>query len=128
MLTPDTARAFADSWYASWNAHDLDRIMSHYDQGIEHSSPFIARYHTDPKAPSIKGIDVVRGYFAAALGRNPTLAFLPEHLALGIDTVTLIYRRMTGDLAAEIFFFDDAGKIVRSISHYGVQTPSGRAP
>lgn len=120
QLSADAARAFAESWYRAWNAHDLDRIMSHYAPEIEHSSPFIARYHSDPGARSLVGIETVRGYFGAALERNPTLAFLPEHLALGIETVTLIYKRMTGDLAAEIFFFDDQGRVVRSISHYGI--------
>ncbi len=120
QLSADTARAFADSWYRAWNDHDLDRIMSHYAPGIEHSSPFIARYHSDPAARSLVGIETVRAYFGAALQRNPTLQFLPEYLTLGIETVALIYRRMTGDLAAETFFFDDAGRIVRSISHYGI--------
>lgn len=111
------ARAFAASWYAAWNAHDLDAIMSHYSPRIEHSSPFIKRYNQSDDL-SLRGIDAVRDYFARALQRNPTLRFDPQYVTIGLESVVLVYTRMTGDRAAEVFFFDDAGKIVRSVSHY----------
>jgi len=118
MLTPESARSFADSWYHAWNAHALDAIMHHYAPTIEHSSPFIKRYNgTDDR--SIRGIAPVRDYFARALDRNPTLRFDPLHLAIGLESLILVYRRMTGDLAAEVFFLDEGGKVVRSVSHYG---------
>ena len=111
------AREFAASWYAAWNGHDIDRIMSHYAAGIEHSSPFIKRYNgTDDT--SLKGIGAVRDYFDRALKRNPTLRFDPLHLTIGLESAILVYRRMTGDLAAELFAFDEGNKVVRSISHY----------
>jgi hypothetical protein len=42
----------------------------------------------------------------------------------GLESVLLVYRRMTGDLAAEVFFLKPGGgptgfRIVRSVSHYG---------
>lgn len=118
MPTPEHAEAFATSWYGAWNTHDLDAIMSHYAPGIEHSSPFIKKYNgTDDVA--LRGIAAVREYFGRALVRNPTLRFDPLHVTVGLESVILVYRRMTGDLAAEVFFFDNAGKVVRSVSHYG---------
>lgn len=117
QVTEQFARAFAQSWYAAWNAHDLDAMMSHYASEIEHSSPFIKRYNgTDD--PSLKGIEAVRDYFGRALVRNPTLRFDPLYVTVGLESVILVYKRMTGDLAAEVFVFDEAGKVVRSISHY----------
>ena len=117
-VTPEFAQSFAASWYAAWNAHDLDAIMRHYHAAIEHSSPFIKRYEgTDEVA--LVGIERVRAYFGRALERNPTLAFNPKHVGVGLESVILVYTRMTGDLACEVFFFDDAGRIVRSVSHYG---------
>ena len=78
-LTPERAQQFAASWYAAWNAHGIDAIMSHYAPEIEHSSPFIKRYNgTDDLW--IKGIEGVRDYFARALQRNPTLRFDPPRL------------------------------------------------
>ena len=117
-ITPETAAAFAEAWYRTWNAHDLDGIMACYDPGIEHSSPFIKRYNgTDDTA--IRGIAGVRDYFGRALARNPTLRFDPMHVTVGLESVILVYRRMSGDLAAEVFFLNERGKIVRSVSHYG---------
>jgi hypothetical protein len=34
---------FSTDWIASWNAHDLDRILSHYTDGFEMSSPVIIK-------------------------------------------------------------------------------------
>ncbi len=116
-VTEQFARDFARSWYAAWNAHDLDAMMSHYAAGIEHSSPFIKRYNGTDE-PSLKGIEAVRDYFGRALVRNPTLRFDPLYVTVGLESVILVYKRMTGDLAAEVFVFDEAGKVVRSISHY----------
>lgn len=116
-MTDEKARAFAASWYAAWNAHDVPAIMAHYDDGIEHSSPFIKRYNNSDD-PSIVGKPGVADYFARALQRNPTLRFDPMHLTVGLESVILVYKRMTGDLAAEVFVFNDAGRVVRSISHY----------
>lgn len=117
-LTPLDAAAFAASWYAAWNAHDIDAIMAHYAPSIRHSSPFIKRYNNTDDTELV-GIDAVRDYFARALDRNPTLRFDPEHIAVGLESVALTYRRMTGDLAIEIFFLDATGRITRSVSHYG---------
>lgn len=116
--TPDSALAFADRWYAAWNMHDLDAIMACYEPTIEHSSPFIKRYNNSDDR-WLKGIDAVRDYFARALERNPALRFDPLHTAVGLESIILVYRRMTGDLAAEVFMLSGRGLILRSISHYG---------
>ena len=117
-LTPADTKAFADRWYAAWNAHDLDAIMACYEPTIRHSSPFIKRYNgTDDTF--LDGIAAVRDYFGRALERNLTLRFDPLHITTGLESVILVYRRMTGDLAAEVFFLSPRGLIERSVSHYG---------
>jgi hypothetical protein len=127
------ARAFADRWYAAWNAHrpggsiaNLDGIMACYDDAIEHSSPFIARFNAGigkPGEAALRGKPAVAAYFGRALTSNPTPAgvdrFQPMHIAAGMDSVILVYRRWTGELAGEVFVLNDRGLIVRSISHYG---------
>jgi ketosteroid isomerase-like protein len=35
------AEHFAADWIESWNAHDLDRVLSHYADDFEMSSPVI---------------------------------------------------------------------------------------
>ncbi|HUR25789.1 MAG TPA: nuclear transport factor 2 family protein [Candidatus Thermoplasmatota archaeon] len=119
MPTEVDARRFSDSWYAAWNRHDLDGILAHYAEAITHSSPFIARYNDDPQCRPLRGKAAVRDYFGRALKRNPTLRFDPLHLGVGVDTIALVYRRMTGELAVETFQLRD-GLVEASISHYGV--------
>lgn len=117
-VDPAAAGAFADRWVSAWNAHDLNAIMACYAPSIEHSSPFIKRYNGSDDR-SIRGIDAVRGYFARGLDRNPDLRFDLMHVTAGIESVALVYRRMAGEIACEIFLLDKSGLIVRSISHYG---------
>ena len=42
MIDRKWAREFAVEWIAAWNAHDLDRILSHYADDFEMRSPLIA--------------------------------------------------------------------------------------
>lgn len=123
MMTEEKARAFAEAWYGAWNRHDVAGVMELYAEGIEHSSPFIARYAVDAAgvgARAVVGKKAVGEYFARAMARNPTLRFDPMFVTVGLESVILVYRRMSGELAAEVFVFDASGKVVRSISHYGV--------
>ena len=117
MLSAADAEAFARSWFKAWNDHDLDAIMRHYAADIEHSSPFISRYNGDPSCAPLKGKAAVRAYFGRALERNPTLRFEPMHIGAGVDSVALVYRRMTGEIAVEAFEIHD-GLVRHSMSHY----------
>ena len=42
-LTRDEAWHLANAWVAAWNARDLDRIMTHYDDAVELTSPIAAQ-------------------------------------------------------------------------------------
>lgn len=132
-MTLDEAKAFAATWYGAWNAHrqggsvaNLEAIMACYDEGVEHSSPFIARFNAGigkPGESTLRGKEAVAAYFGRALANNPTPAgverFQGMHVTAGTDSVLLVYRRWTGELAGEVFFLNDRGLIVRSLSHYG---------
>ena len=125
-LTLESAEAFATRWYAAWNAGDLDAVMACYHDSIEHSSPFIARFGTGQQTephPVLRGKESVRAYFGRALSTNPTppgeVRFAAMHLTVGTQSVLVVYRRWTGELAGEVFFLDESGLILRSVSHYG---------
>jgi ketosteroid isomerase-like protein len=42
------AQHFATEWIAAWNAHDLDRVLSHYANDFEMSSPYIVTFAGEP--------------------------------------------------------------------------------
>ena len=100
-ITESQARAFAESWYAAWNTHDMGRIMAHYAPAIEHSSPFIKRYNGTDDA-SLRGIAAVRDYFDRALKRNPTLRFDPLHLTIGLESRLTV---LSAAVAATVCFY-----------------------
>jgi hypothetical protein len=121
--SPGPAAAFAGRWYAAWNARDLGAVMARHEPTVEHSSPFIRRYNGADDAWLV-GEGAVRDCFRRAPERNPTLRFDPPHTAVGLFGVTPVHRRMTGDLAAELFVLSERGRVLRSVSHYG----RGRSP
>lgn len=128
-LTAEDAARFAHRWFGAWNQHlpggsvaNLDSIMACYDEQIEHSSPFIARFNGSGDR-SLRGKAAVRAYFGRALENNPTPAgvtrFSPMHITTGLESVLVVYRRWTGEIAGEVFFLTPEGLIARSVSHYG---------
>ncbi len=42
-MTKEEAWAFARDWIEAWNKHHLDRILSHYEDSVELTSPAAAR-------------------------------------------------------------------------------------
>jgi ketosteroid isomerase-like protein len=48
VLTKKLASQFAQDWIQAWNSHDLDDIMSHYDDEVALTSPVAAQLLGDP--------------------------------------------------------------------------------
>ena len=40
MITEEQAKKFAEDWVEAWNSHDLELVMSHYDENVEYFSVF----------------------------------------------------------------------------------------
>ena len=72
MITKAFADHFAKEWIESWNAHDLDRILSHYTDDFEMSSPVIAQLMNEPSG-TLHGKAAIRVYWAKALALRPDL-------------------------------------------------------
>ena len=116
MLTKEFATHFAAEWIAAWNAHDLPRILSHYTDDFEMSSPYIVQLLGEPGG-KLKGKAAVGEYWRRALERTPTLHFELVDTLVGVDSLVLYYRGARG-LAAEIFYFNAAGVVTKAGAHY----------
>lgn len=116
MITRDFAEHFARDWIEAWNSHDLDRILSHYSDDFDMSSPYIAQIANEPSG-TLRGKAAVGAYWALALQRMPTLRFEHIQTFTGADSVTIYYRGARG-LAAEVFFFGADGLVVKASAHY----------
>jgi SnoaL-like domain len=112
------AEHFASAWIEAWNSHDLDRILSHYGDDFEMSSPLIPQI-TDEPSGTLKGKQSVGSYWAKALTLIPNLRFELVATLIGVNSITIYYRGAHG-MAAEVFHFNDAEKVVRAFAHYAV--------
>ena len=120
MISTVFAQEFAQEWVASWNSHDLDRVMSHYADDFEMTSPFIATLMQEATG-TLKGKEKVRAYWAAALERLPDLTFELIDILISVDSITIYYNAVLGRRAAEVFFFDGNRKVKQSIAHYNLE-------
>jgi hypothetical protein len=111
------ASRFAEEWIAAWNAHDLPRILSHYTDDFEMTSPKIVQIAGEPSG-RLTGKAAIGAYWAKALQRAPDLHFDLIAVLHGVDSVVLHYRRTGGQLAAEVFHFNDAGLVFRACANY----------
>jgi ketosteroid isomerase-like protein len=73
-VTKDEAWKLAEHWIAAWNAHDLESIMTHYEDAIELTSPVAAQLLGTP-AGKVNGKANLRAYFQRGLEAYPELHF-----------------------------------------------------
>ena len=115
--TESEADEYAREWIAAWNSHDVERIAEHYGDTVEYESPFVARL--SPGRTRLSGIDAVRNYIAAAFEHFPDLRFTGPYLvALGAESVAIVYRSVAGLVAAETLVLDEHGRVSRVHCHY----------
>lgn len=119
MLSAGFAHRFALAWIESWNSHDLPRILSHYTDDFEMSSPVIAQIAREPSG-KLKGKRAIGAYWGRALELQPALRFELSEILISADSVTLCYLGPRGK-TAEVFFFNASGKVVKAAAHYSIQ-------
>ena len=110
------AERFAKEWVAAWNSHDLDRILAHYEDDFEMSSPIIRTLVGEPSG-KLRGKAAVGAYWAKALQRSPHLHFRLVAALAGVDSVTVYYEGHRG-LSAEVLHFGPSGKVRAAFAHY----------
>lgn len=119
MLDADWAKAFAHDWIDAWNSRDMDRILFHYSDDFEMSSPLIVQRLEVPNG-TLKGKQAVRAYWEPSLASDPPLKFELIDLLVGIDSITLYYRSVGRRIVAETLLFDDDRRAIRGMSQWSV--------
>ena len=117
MITKEFAQRFAQEWVEAWNSHDLDRILEHYSDNFEMTSPLIVSLMSVPSG-TIKGKPGIRAYWAIGLERNPDLNFKLHEATYGVDSIALYYDTISGRRSVEWFLFGEHGKVIKSVAHY----------
>ncbi len=116
-LNKEQAWELARHWMAAWNAHDLDLIITHYDEAVELTSPVAARLLEKADGKVVGKINL-RAYFQRGLEAYPDLRFQLEDVLWGLDSVVLYYTNQKGTRTAEFMELSANGKVMRVVANY----------
>ena len=117
VVTKEEAWKLAGDWVAAWNAHDLELILAHYEDGVELTSPVAAQLlgTVDGK---VVGKANLRAYFQRGLAAYPELQFRLEDVFWGVSSVVPCYKNQRGSRTAEYMELSAAGKVARVVANY----------
>jgi len=119
-VTTDEAWKLAEHWIAAWNAHDLDLIMTHYEDTVELTSPVAAQLLGTPDG-KVLGKANLKAYFRRGLEAYPQLQFSLNDVLLGLSSVVFLYTNQRGTRTAEFMELSAVGKVVRVVANYNAQ-------
>ncbi|MEW5012146.1 MAG: nuclear transport factor 2 family protein [Cycloclasticus sp.] len=108
---------FAQEWIDSWNTHDIEKILAHYADDFEITTPMI-KIALGLDTGTLTGKQNIRVYWEAALKKMPDLYFELKDVTGGINSIALYYKSVMDKMAIEVMFFNDEGKINKVIAHY----------
>ena len=119
MLDRTWAEEFAHEWIAAWNSHDLERVLAHYTDDFQMTSPLIAQWLGIPDG-KLQGKDAIRNYWAQGLAKMPQLEFKLIDVVVGVSSLGIVFE--TVGLPRRVLEFmqlDDQKRCVRSEALHG---------
>lgn len=117
MLTKEQAYEIAEHWVQAWNSHDLEEIISHYEENVVLVSPIAAKLLNDPLG-TVKGKEALRNYFKKGLEVYPNLKFELIDVMWGLSSVVFYYINQQGLKIGEFMEISSTGKISKVIANY----------
>jgi predicted ester cyclase len=112
------ASQFAQEWIESWNSHDLERILSHYDDHVRLFSPVALNLLKNGNGV-VEGKAALREYFRRGLEAFPNLHFDLIDVLWGVETIVIYYaNKVRGNKTAEVMQMTLEGKVRRVWANY----------
>lgn len=120
MLTQQNL-SIAHKWFDAFNSHQLEQLLSLYDEEAEHFSPKLKLKKPETQG-LVKGKDALREWWQSAFETLPTLHYRVTSLTADDNRVFMEYvRSVEGETdmpVAEVLEVKD-GKIVFSRVYHG---------
>jgi ketosteroid isomerase-like protein len=120
-MTPEKLQSIAFKWFDAFNNHNLEQLLSLYDDDAEHFSPKLKIRKPETQG-LVKGKQALRDWWQDAFDRLPTLHYKVTSLTANSDRVFMEYiRTVDGDeeiLIAEVLVVKE-NKIVASRVYHG---------
>ena len=120
-MTPENLQSIAFKWFDAFNNHNLEQLLSLYDDEAEHYSPKLKIRNPETKG-LVVGQQSLREWWQDAFDRLPSLNYKVTSLTANGDRVFMEYiRSVVGEenmLVAEVLVVRD-GKIIASRVYHG---------
>lgn len=120
-MTPGKLQSIAFKWFESFNNHDLEQLLSLYDDEAEHYSPKL-KIRIPESQGLVTGKEALRNWWQDAFERLPSLHYKVTSLTAHADRIFMEYvRTADGDedmLIAEVLVVNE-NKIVASRVYHG---------
>lgn len=116
-MTRTEAAQFAREWIEAWNARDLERVLSHYSDDFEMSSPFIVAL-TGEASGTLRGKTQVRAYWQTALERHPDLHFELLEVFTSVESLVILHKAVQGRRVTEVLLLNEEGQVYKAMAHY----------
>ncbi len=120
-MTSQKNLSIAHAWFEAFNAHNLDKLLSLYDEDAEHFSPKLKIRHPETNG-IVKGQTALRTWWEDAFERLPSLQYKVTSLTADSDRVFMEYVRHVENeenlLVAEVLEIKE-GMIVASRVYHG---------
>lgn len=85
-------KRIADKWFEAFNQHDLESLLSLYDENAIHFSPKLLVKHPETEG-LIKGKSELRKWWKESFDNLPTLLYYPEMIIAEGENVFMKYKR-----------------------------------
>ncbi|MCD6012110.1 MAG: hypothetical protein K0Q79_1972 [Flavipsychrobacter sp.] len=113
--------SIAQQWFAAFNEHNLEKLLSLYDDNAQHYSPKLKIRQPETNG-HVTGKAALRAWWRDAFDRLPTLRYEPTTITANNDRVFMEYIRHVEHeadmLVAEVLEIKD-GVIVASRVYHG---------
>ena len=120
-MSPESLQSVAFRWFEAFNAKQLDKLLSLYEENAEHYSPKLKIRQPETNGLVI-GVEAMRIWWQDAFDRLPTLKYELTSLTANSDRVFMEYvRKVDGEqnmLVAEVLEIKE-GKIIKSRVYHG---------
>jgi len=120
-MTPEKLQSIAFKWFDAFNSHNLEQLLSLYDDEAEHFSPKLKIRKPETNG-LVTGKAALRDWWKDAFERLPSLHYKVTSLTANGDRVFMEYvRSVSGEenmLVAEVLVVRDE-KIVASRVYHG---------
>jgi predicted SnoaL-like aldol condensation-catalyzing enzyme len=120
-MTSQKNLSIAHAWFEAFNSHNLEKLLSLYDDEAEHFSPKLKIRHLETNG-LVTGKNALRTWWQDAFDRLPTLHYKVTSLTANSDRVFMEYIRTVENeedmLVAEVLEIKE-GNIVASRVYHG---------